>query len=120
MPAEEKRFRNFIFALALNYICFQINLQDVSIEDMEWNFDDHRHWQILLTDESIVDFVNRSETPDQLSSANINLCARYLDMPISWVDQFTVSNAGDFSCSVFLKEDQIIFFMLLQSMMNVF
>lgn len=42
----------------------------------------------------MVDFVNRSETPDELHNARINFCARYLDMPISWVHPFSVTNAG--------------------------
>lgn len=73
----------------------QVNLQDsIAVDQMSWDFDNDKHWLTLLNDNSIVDFVNRSETPDQLSSANINFCARYLDMPVSWVEQFTVTNAG--------------------------
>lgn len=61
---------------------------------MQWSYQNEEHWQTLLNDDSVVNFVNRSETPDQLKSANITFCARYLDMPISWVKQFSVSNAG--------------------------
>lgn len=72
-----------------------MNLQSTSsVEDLKWDFDDSKQWQTLLNDDSIVDFTNRSETPDQLRSASINFCARYLDMPISWVDQLKVTNAG--------------------------
>lgn len=65
------------------------------IKNTEWDFEDRKNWQTLLNEDSVVDFVNRSETPDQLRSANISFCARYLDMPISWVKQFAVTNAGE-------------------------
>lgn len=62
---------------------------------MKLDFENSKNWQVLLTEDSVVDFEKRSETPDQLKSANINFCARYLDMPISWVKQFCVTNAGE-------------------------
>lgn len=66
----------------------------------------------------MVDFVNRSETPDQLRDANISFCARYLDMPISWVKQFSVTNAGELQRQS--HTDKVIFQDIfgLQNMMN--
>lgn len=76
---------------------FQVNLQepnDDGIGSVQWDFENAKNWQTLLNDDSMVDFVNRSETPDELQNARINFCARYLDMPISWVHPFSVTNAG--------------------------
>lgn len=76
---------------------FQVNLQepnDDGLASIQWDFENSKNWQTLLNDDSMVDFVNRSETPDELHNARINFCARYLDMPISWVHPFSVTNAG--------------------------
>lgn len=84
---------NFFFG----YSNLKVNLQDPNentLDSIKWNFENPKNWQILLNDDSVVDFVKRSETPDQLRSANISFCARYLNMPISWVKQFCVTNAG--------------------------
>ncbi|XP_031633973.1 coiled-coil domain-containing protein lobo [Contarinia nasturtii] len=75
---------------------YYVNLQDPgenNLKNLKWNFEDRKNWQTLLNEDSVVDFVKRSETPVELKSANISFCARYLDMPISWVKQFSVSNA---------------------------
>lgn len=69
--------------------------QGNGIQNIQWDFEDQAKWQTLLNEDSVANFVNRSETPDQLRSANISFCARYLDMPISWVKQFSVTNAGE-------------------------
>lgn len=76
----------------------KVNLQEPNkdgLKSIKWDLENMRNWQVLLNEDSVVDFVKRSETPDQLKSANISFCARYLDMPISWVKQFSVSNAGE-------------------------
>lgn len=79
-------------------LTLQVNLQEPCNEDglekIQWDFENSKNWQTLLNDDSMVDFVNRSETPDELHKANISFCARYLDMPISWVQPFSVTNAG--------------------------
>lgn len=74
----------------------KVNLQEPSdgLKTIDWDFENLKNWQVLLNEDSVVDFEKRSETPDQLRSANISFCARYLDMPISWVKQFSVTNAG--------------------------
>lgn len=66
-----------------------------NLKNIKWDFENAKNWQTLLNDDSVVDFVKRSETPDELKCANISFCARYLDMPISWCKQFNVSNAGE-------------------------
>lgn len=76
----------------------KVNLQEPNkdgLKSIKWDLENMKNWQVLLNEDSVVDFVKRSETPDQLKSANISFCARYLDMPISWVKQFSVSNAGE-------------------------
>lgn len=66
-------------------IKLKVNLQDLNEnKSIKWDFENLKNWQALLTEDSVVDFVKRSETPDQLRSANINFCARYLDMPIRY------------------------------------
>lgn len=72
-----------------------MNLQESGIEQMNWNFQDDENWIILVNDETVINFVKRSETPDELKSANINFCAKYLDMPNSWVNPYSVTNAGN-------------------------
>lgn len=75
----------------------QVNLQEPSdggLRTVKWDFENPKNWQILLNEDSVIDFVKRSETPEELRSANISFCARYLDMPISWVKQFSLTNAG--------------------------
>lgn len=62
---------------------------------MRWNFQDTDDWAILVNDETVINFVKRSETPDELRNANINFCAKYLDMPISWVNLYSISNVGE-------------------------
>lgn len=77
----------------------KVNLQESNencLKDIKWDFENIKNWQVLMNEDSVVDFEKRSETPDQLKSANISFCARYLDMPISWVKQFSVTNAGEF------------------------
>lgn len=69
--------------------------QGNGIQNIQWDLENQAKWQTLLNEDSVANFVNRSETPDQLRSANISFCARYLDMPISWVKQFSVTNAGE-------------------------
>lgn len=73
----------------------QVNLQDLSVPQMRWNFQDTDDWAILVNDETVINFVKRSETPEELRSANINFCAKYLDMPVSWVNSYSISNAGE-------------------------
>lgn len=76
---------------------FQVNLQEPcndGLKSIRWDFENSKNWQTFLNEDSVVDFVNRSETPDELHSAHISFCARYLDMPISWVKPFSVTNAG--------------------------
>lgn len=76
----------------------QVNLQEPSdggLRTVKWDFENPKNWQILLNEDSVIDFVKRSETPEELRSANISFCARYLDMPISWVKQFSLTNAGE-------------------------
>lgn len=78
-------------------IAVQVNLQGLNedgVQSIKWDLENPKNWQVLLNENSVVDFEKRSETPDQLKSANINFCARYLDMPTSWLKQFSVTNAG--------------------------
>lgn len=72
-----------------------MNLQDLTISKMRWNFQDTDDWAILVNDETVINFVKRSETPNELRTAHINLCAKYLDMPVSWVNPYSISNAGE-------------------------
>lgn len=62
---------------------------------MRWNLQDTDEWATLVNEETVINFVKRNETPSELQSANINFCAKYLDMPISWVNQYSISNAGE-------------------------
>lgn len=71
---------------------------------MNWDFQDPDNWAIFVNDETVIDFVKRSETPDELRSANINFCAKYLDMPNSWVNPFSVTNAGGYTKTVSKKK----------------
>lgn len=95
---EEFQLR-FVFIL----IFFQVNLQDLSISKMRWNFQDTDDWAILVNDETVINFIKRSGTPDELRSANINFCAKYLDMPVSWVNPYSISNAGERISSSFIN-----------------